>query len=473
MADSPVEAEASQALFCAMADYIGSATMNNTLNLEEFPTYQSFSGYPLKKDNPKQQRKLTSEQIEHQELIADSFKKTATPGVDLERMEKFLDSKPSWYESAVLTAKAIIEEMSKYDKTGKFNFQNAAWQDFFYVRGARGGNTAMDNVEKLFAIANSNYKSKPFGDVNKWSPADIYFVTTLAARTIAYKLVVEMNAQPTGGGKKMKDLFGFDELNLFLNDMINTGDLLPVSLKKAKGTATIYPYNFDRDAQEKYFATIKYFNVSRRTSYKRVPKDAALPYKRVTPVTRDIKIYFNGSEKDKIKIRHDPYSGTFTAIGAIKVEIEVTGAGGRGGSLGRQQFFEIASEVSSTFGKNLKTAYDEGLKDYVEAIGKLNARFNIASNTKHSVLKAKPVTSANGKTMNLKNENNQYGEYQVERAHLSGLHIDNNIYPIIESWFLNNSVSDKKLVFANMMLKRWIEYASSRSPKSGKFIIAK
>tara|TARA_Y100000296_G_C5146652_1_gene244087 strand:+ start:28 stop:1452 length:1425 start_codon:yes stop_codon:yes gene_type:complete len=474
MADSPVEAEASQALFCAVADYVGSANINNVLNLEEFPTYQSLTGYPLKQNNPKEKRKLTPEQVEHQILINDSFKKTATPGVDLVRMEKFLDSKPSWYESSILTAKALIKEIDKYDKNNKFKFQNIGWQDFFYVRGATSGNTAMDNIEKLFAIANASnqYKVKPFGDVNKWSPADIYFVSSDAARHIAYKLVVEMNAEPTGGGKRMKDLFGFDELNLFINDLIESGDLLPVSLKKTKNSATIYPYNFDRDAQEIYFSTIKYYDISRRKSYKRTPQSAALPYKSVSPVTRDIKIYFNGGKKDKIKIRHDSYHNKFGVNKALKVEIEVTGAGGRGGSfVGFNRLKDIIDDVSPVLGTTLMKKWTAGLKRYEEELDLLNTRFGVAKDTPHSFLANK--TTPQETIAKKERFKNQYLEYQAERAHLSALYIDNYIYPVLENWFVFNSVSAQKLAFSNILLKRFIEYASSRSPKSGKFVIAK
>jgi hypothetical protein len=42
MADTPGEGEAAQALFCAMADYVGVAKVKQVLNLEKYPTYASF-----------------------------------------------------------------------------------------------------------------------------------------------------------------------------------------------------------------------------------------------------------------------------------------------------------------------------------------------------------------------------------------------------------------------------------------------
>ena len=42
MADSPKAAEAAQALFCAMADYIGSSAIDKKFSLKTYPTYAAF-----------------------------------------------------------------------------------------------------------------------------------------------------------------------------------------------------------------------------------------------------------------------------------------------------------------------------------------------------------------------------------------------------------------------------------------------
>ena len=42
MADSPKEAEASQALFCSIADYVGKKEIDNVFNLKEYKTYALF-----------------------------------------------------------------------------------------------------------------------------------------------------------------------------------------------------------------------------------------------------------------------------------------------------------------------------------------------------------------------------------------------------------------------------------------------
>ena len=42
MADSPIQAEAAQALFCAMADYVGVQNVEKHLNSKLYPSYTLF-----------------------------------------------------------------------------------------------------------------------------------------------------------------------------------------------------------------------------------------------------------------------------------------------------------------------------------------------------------------------------------------------------------------------------------------------
>ena len=53
--------------------------------------------------------------------------------------------------------------------TGPFKTQKEAEDKAYDV---------MEDIEKLFTIANK--QDKLFGDVNKWSPADIYFASKIA-----------------------------------------------------------------------------------------------------------------------------------------------------------------------------------------------------------------------------------------------------------------------------------------------------
>ena len=178
------------------------------------------------------------------------------------------------------------------------------------------------------------------------------------------------------------------------------------------------------------------------------------------PVTRDIKIYFSPDKKAKLKIRHDPTNDRFSVTKAIKAEIEVSGAGGRGGSTTSMNIIsQIISRVDKQFANEVKTAYDRGIKEYENELQKLNIAYGVKAGQNKNVLK-----STNPK---------QYEAYKEDRIHLSGVHLLNKLMPTIYKWFKGNE-GDKKLEHLNVkVLQKFIEYTSSRSPQSGKFVITK
>ena len=166
MADSPKEAEAAQAFFCAIADYLGKSKTNKELNLKKHKTYLSF-----KKAN--------------QKAITEAIKKIDLPSISIKQIEEYLKKDNGWYESSILIAVKIINDIASIDPDFQ-KLTKPGWQNIFYVRGAKADKSraanAMENIEALFKIANKN--DNQFGDVNKWSPADIYFVSTKADKII-------------------------------------------------------------------------------------------------------------------------------------------------------------------------------------------------------------------------------------------------------------------------------------------------
>jgi len=431
MADSPKEAEAAQALFCSIADYVGKDKIDKILSLKIYKTYHLF-----KKSQ--------------EENINIAYKQLDVPGISLEKIEKFLTDKTDWYESSVLTAVKLIKELSTIDPDFE-KLSKPKWQNIFYVRGAkadkgRSANT-MENIEALWKIANKNdYK---FGDVNKWSPADIYFVSENAEKIVKDE-VTSLTKKARKGSGKIQDSYDFTDLNSLVNKLVDDGDLLPLSLKKVQKSATLLKYNFDRKKEEKELADIKYYGVS----------DWSRLYTPQKPVTRDIKIYFSPDKKAKLKIRHDPTNDRFSVTKAIKAEIEVSGAGGRGGSTTSMNIIsQIISRVDKQFANEVKTAYDRGIKEYENELQKLNIAYGVKAGQNKNVLK-----STNPK---------QYEAYKEDRIHLSGVHLLNKLMPTIYKWFKGNE-GDKKLEHLNVkVLQKFIEYTSSRSPQSGKFVITK
>jgi len=419
MADSPKEGEAAQALFCAIADYLGISKTKQEFDLLKYPTYVLF--------------KET-----HKKVIEDIFNKLDTPQITLPQIETFLTKADGWYESSINIALKLLNDIQKI--SNKFQkIKSPKLQDIVYVRGAKKEKgrdaNAMEHISYLFDVANTNEKNY-FGDINKWSPADIYFVSKKANEIILED--VEL------ASTKLKKSYKFSDLNKLTSELVTSGDLLPLSLKKAEKNVNIVNVNFVRSDEEKYLSSLQYFGVS----------DWSKLYTRAKPITRDIKIYFSANKKEKIKIRHDAYSANYGVNKAVKCEIEVTGAGGRGGSVvGIPLIARIISTVDSDFAKNLTSAFNKGISEYTRQIALTNKKFKIKSGIK---LKD-PAKS----------------KYDAERATLSALYVANSIMPVIYKWFKKNETDKKNKKLNDKMVQAFIEYTSSRTIKSGKFIIAK
>jgi hypothetical protein len=419
MADSPKEAEAAQALFCSIADYLGNSKSQTELVVSKYPSYELF-----KKGNEK--------------LISDAFAKTDMPSISLKQIEEFLINDNTWYISSINIAKNLIKEITTISNKFK-KVQSPNWKDIIYVRGAakqKGRNAnAMENIAALFDRANKN-ENNYFGDINKWSPADIYFVSATGDKRIQEEVAMAYG--------KMKDSYDFLNLNKLVSNLLDEGNLLPVSLKKAERNVSIVEVNFERSKEEEYLSDIEYFGVS----------DWSKKYTRQKPITRDIKIYFSKDKKEKIKIRHDPYSSNYGVNKAVKCEIEVTGAGGRGGSVvGIPLISQIMGEVDKGFAQKLKMAFESGIREYAKELDKANKKFGTKPGTK---LKS-PLKE----------------QYDDERAILSGLYVSNAIMPLFYNWFTNNEKSQNTAGLNQKAIQKFIEYTSSRTIKSGKFVIAK
>ena len=430
-----IEAEATQALFCAVADYVGKTQIDRVLDLEKYPTYQSF----LKNCSGAKN------------LIDRAYTETQIPGITLKRMETFLKDNPSWYESSVITAKGLIKRLSSIvDKDFK-RLERPGFANILYVRGAKADKSraanAMENIEALWKIANKNNPSV-FGDINKWSPADIYFVSSKADERID-NVLSDLNTSAKGGSATVESSFDFNDLNELVSELLDSGDLLPLSLKKVvTGDVMIEKYNFSRDVTEKRLSSIKYEGISDQWKNK---------YTADKPFTRDIQIYFSEDKKQKIKIRHDPTSKALTAVGTIKTEIEVTGAGGRGGSTSSIDIMAgIVSKIDKKFGSDILKAHEKGLNDYKKAIDDLNKTFNITPSNKSKFLQDKE----------------KYNTYKEMRVDLSGIHLCNSLMGTIYKYFHANEGEKKTEKILSKILQGFVAYTSSQSPQSGKFVKA-
>ena len=474
MADSDGDTkafESAQALFCAMADFLGKEKSKKVLN---YKTYETYGKFKSEKGNEK--------------LISDSYNKLKTTGVSLDLIEKILIKDVDWYKSSVNIAVKLIDDISEIDKDFK-KIQSPGWTDFLYYRGAKGGSDVMEDIEQLFTIANK--KDKLFGDVNKWSPADIYF-----ASKVAEKKIQQVVSNPPQG-------FNFVNLNQLMNSLIDKGELLGVSLKKAPKEVHIYKINFTQEKNQEILEDIKYFDISENKG-----------------TDRDVQIYFGSSKaKPLIKIRHDPYSDALGASLAIKCEIE--GKNSRLGSLvsfgtgtnspGATGFTDLWARVDPTYAKMLATSFQKGTLAYKKGIDELNKEYmKKIGTTKTGVqLKAElkkvacpdslinEIIKSNGgfnyeKKIGLTSlqiikglKPTLYEAYQNERILLSVTHIVSSFEGLIRDYFTEGkkvkdvtqaNVSQKDInlqIRKNNVILEIYKYASAMSPSSGRYVITK
>jgi len=400
MADKTAIFESTQALFCALADYVGKGNIDKVFDLKKFATYREFK-------NKNKLDKIIQTAVQRQ---------IDTPGVSLADMEKLLTSENSWYESSVLIAKTLIQEIATIDKDFS-NIQAPKWSDVFYTRG---DTDIMGKISALFKIANENSKKQytrsiPFSNINKWSPADMYFASKDA------KLII---AKEVADAKKNLRAYTFMELNETITNLIDRGDLLPLSLKKTTSSVVLDKVNFDRVAEDK---KINNFKFVRTSDWK--------PYAINKPQTRDLQIFFVEGSKDVIKFRHDPSTPAFKGEFISPKNPE-----SRGGSLGDGPLSDIFGIFDKSFGNTFRTNFKAADKDFKERVKKLGSK------PTDKKLKA---------------------EFDEQRAQLSALYVTNKVFPQMIKWL----TADKKR--ATAFVKTTFQYVTSRSSSSSRFVIAK
>ena len=392
MADLTSLAESSQALFCAIADYIGVKETNIIFDINVSPNYTEFRNKVKEK------------------TIKEAHKRIDTPGVQLLDIETFLKKDEKWFISSMQIAKKLVNDISSIDPDLKI--AQKGFQKLFYFRG---DSDVMNNIEKLFKIANkSGYKSQTkFGNVNKWNPADIYLASDKAKKQI-------INEVRTAKEK----VYTFQNLNILTSDLIDSGDLLPLSLKKTTKEAILQQVNFDRKTEINLIKKIKIKNVTDWKPYKLVK----YPNK---GETRDMRILLDTG--GDIKLRHDPSAKRFVA------EAIFSKAEARGGSIGSIKVLcDIIRFVNPDVARQVLVKYENGEKKYNQAIEKIQY---------------------------LRKDKKRF---DFERGAISAIYIINEVMPILKKFFKDNKQDQ-----ADQVLRLMFEYITSRTPLSGKFVIAK
>ena len=397
MADKTALAESSQALFCAIADFLGERKSEKVLDIKKYLTYTDF-------------KRAVGEGV-----VSKAEKRIRTPGVSLSDIETFLGKNNDWYKSSTLIALKLVKDITGVD--ADFKLKQEGFQSLFYFRGDQ---EVMGNIEKLFKIANTSpitvANQVKFGNVNKWSPADIYLATAKAKSDIANAV---LKAKPK--------TYSFIELNILTSNLIDSGDLLPLSLKKTTKTVQLQKVNFDKKDEIKALEKVSLSpkKVTNWQPYKKVPFGTK-------GETRDMRAFLNNG--GEIKFRHDPSAKRFVA------EFIGGGAEARGGSIGSIKLFcELFALVDKETSKKVLKEYQEGEKQYF--------------------IDLKLIENLRGQDKKL---------FDFERGSISALNIINKIMPILKNWFTK---TDPKKV--DDFIRIIYQYITSRTPLSGKFVIAK
>ena len=414
--------ESAQALFCAIADIAGLTKVDKVLDLSKYTNYVEFEA---------------GDEGKNRKLIDQAYKAIDTPGASLLGIEEFLkrpSDKNGWYKSSVLIALKLIKDISKlmsnYGYT-KFNkILTPGINNLFYKRG---DSPIMGNIEKLFKIANKNTKywttlnQASFGDVNKWSPADMYFASDVAKSNVLKELSFAQSNQSS---------YNIDRLNILITENMKSGDLFPLSLKKQTKDVELQPVNFDDKSKTELLSKVNYKDI-----YKVESKAGKVWFTEQDP-QRDMLLGVSddkGSEKGKIQIRHEPSAGQW------KVDFTYKGAQARGGSL---TSFDTFSKLISQHNATVGAAF---LKEYKIGNDLFKAQNKIHEKTKSEF-------------------RNKYGKglYDKRRGELSAITIINRVMPIISGW-----LAKEKQEVKTEFVRSIFTYVTSRSPKSGKFVIAK
>tara|TARA_Y100000310_G_C20604862_1_gene774980 strand:+ start:65 stop:1507 length:1443 start_codon:yes stop_codon:yes gene_type:complete len=480
MASETAMFESAQALFCAIADLVGKGNLDKVLNLDTYPSYREFSNIPAN-------QKLITKAAAHIDV-----------DVDFKTIEGFLNKTASWYISSVNIAKKLLQALHK-EVDPDFKDILAPGFQRNYVRGDK---EVMGNIAELYGIANKNteynmkvMKMPKFGDVNKWNPADIYYANKVSKAAIKQELK----------DAKENKSYGFNKLSPFVNDLLKSGDLLPLSLKKQTGAVTISKVNFKPSVKEALIEGVaKKGSViegglwhvgdqkgnSGWDSWKPHPKiirddsrwdkdkdhednfgkfgEPESKEALDTATTRDLKIMVSkkqdrGSKVGHIQMRHE----VSAKKGSWKVDFSYSGGEARGGSVVSPTLFaDILRFVDPDIADKFLTAYNKAVDNYATRHAELALiRDKITD-------KWKTAKTKKNKTLFL----GKVSPYDSLRGEASARTVTNKVMPILQKWLRTESKVKTKGGKPNKVdefIRILFRYVTSRSEPSSMFVIAK
>jgi len=431
--DKTTLAESAQAIFCSLADYLGSAQSDKRLNLKIYPTFKDFLAYS--------QNKIDLEKALSRVKV----------DANIKYVYDFLNQKNGWYESSIIIANKLVNDLKNIDPDYKIA---KAGIDYFYLRGNLG---VMKDIGELWSIATKSNVTKEqekriptfigFKDINKWNPADIYLANKIGQDEISKEL---------SEAKRNIKSYSFDFLNEKIKKLIDKGALLPLSLKKTKTDAKLVKVNFVEASKDQVLKNVNFVGTTNWQPYKMLDKTPELSFialkKGGKTETRDIKIILTAEGKQgEIKIRHDPSGSSST--GRLVIELIMKGDAAKGGSIASQiALSDLWKTIDQKAANDFLQAYNKGVKEF--------------SKLKKEYLKVKDKLRSDKNPS--KGDANKYDHYL---AIASATNIINEIMPIIKKWFNSNDQGEKGK--SNKLIRLLFQIATSRSPLSSRFVIAK
>ena len=225
MADKTAKQEASQALMCAILDYyVGPVTRDSNevivKNKGIVISKEEEASLKLKNSYDTLIKKITKkEKISDADKIIKSIydKMVMTPGVNYATIKSFLNSEHRWLLSSIYTANSLYNKLNSAPVNWRKQINT---YDLIY---SRGDENIMSLIEEIFSIINKSSDEK-FSNINRWSPADIYFSKEEATK----KLLEFKNNITEEGGNGLRNWISF---NKKIAELIRDYKLLPVSLK--------------------------------------------------------------------------------------------------------------------------------------------------------------------------------------------------------------------------------------------------
>jgi len=452
--------EAAQAFFCAVVDFLGAKQAKEKLTT--INTYNDFVKFWIKHEQ--------SGKPSLQELFSQHVRSGKSSFANIESVLK--DN--AWYKSSRNIALKLIEEVQKNSTLAPFkNIAKIGWQNIFY---AHQDTQIMDQVSKLFKLVSTNHKNPknknwaaPFSDINKWSPADIYFATNEGAKQLV-----------TAQRDAVKKMWSYEKLNTFLYKLWKSGDLLPVSLKKAGDTVSVKYINFEKT----WDARLKEYQPQDLEIVQPKPKasgndddEGERRVRTVFAIGGGARYSLEFATKCSFPVRKAATNAGLSGL-ETKIKIELIPIGGKAkeGQAGPEAIYEIPglSEALKTIIENADAQRKE-FKKGNQAVQKLiterteqvQRSLHVGDDAPESSLNLKYSVTTDGKTSKVLTEagKTETNDFQKELAAVAARSFEGTLLTGVRKHFANvDNSNDIRLLFM---------YAAARSENAAKYIIAK